>query len=295
MTVRNSKSQTVRQSQVQAAALKLKTGLASRVNTARLGNLKQRIDGLNSSQLRGAKDRFFAGAFGEGFSAGKIGTQLGQLRGTAGGRSRNPLDNLGSNLMPGRGGMLSDGEKDPKKTDEKPDGKKERGIFARVGDFFKAAFGKVVGAVGGPVAGTAFSALSAPGATGTPDGPANIGEGVKTFHRMARGEYYRKDMKTIIDGLDKVPNPEDDGGSSANVLTPENIKAIKARRKAVSEPVDDGAGSGGPVNQGATTAGRNGQVGQWVSEFGSTATRSLTSAQTKDIIARLNSRINIVK
>lgn len=294
MTVRTSKSQTVRRSQVQAAATKLKTGVASRVNTAKLGNLKQRVDGLRSSQIRGAKDRFFSGAFGAGFSAGKVGTQLGQLRGAAGGRSRNPIDNLRSNLMPGRGAQLSEDKTDPKKTDDKPTGKK-RGFWASAGDFVKSVFGSVVSAVAGPAGGTAFSALSAPGATGTPDGPANIGKGVKNFHRMARGKYYRKEMKAILKHVDKVPNPDDDGGSSAKALTSANIKAIKARRNAVSEPVDDDGGSGGPVDQGATPAGRNGQVGQWVSEVGSAATRSLTSMQIKAIAARLNSRINIVK
>lgn len=242
--------------------------------------LKTKLE-VEIAAIKDRATRFQEANFGRVTNSG-AGSQLDGLRGLAGARSRNPVDQQGLNMVTGRNGMLSE---NPAEGKGKENETKERSWKDAVSNFFSAAFGTIVGKLEFP-AFPAWGFLTAPGSTGTDDGPQNIGEGAKAFGRMRNGQYYHPGMKDVDT---EEPVPDDLANSAPVVITRGDIKGIMARRNAAVEPVDDQAGSGGPVNTGANGTGRTASLAQPVNDF--TASAAVTRFDPKGLEARIQSRI----
>lgn len=247
--------------------------------------LKAKLE-VDAGQVKDRGTRFQESNFGRSVTGGG-GSQLDALKGAESVRSRNPIDQQGLGMVTGRNGMLSD---DP--AAEKGDEGGSRSWTDAISDFASNAFGAIVGKLEFP-AFPAWSFLSGPGSTGTEDGPANIGEAVKGFGRLGRGEYYHEGMKDVDDGT-KEPLPDDTAGSGPpRLVTKGDLKGIQARLDAAKESTGEEGSSGGAINTGANGAGKTGSLIIPATEVAGRA--AVTAVDIKGIEARIQSRINIVR
>jgi hypothetical protein len=251
----------------------------------RLRNLKTNLP-VEVAQMKDAATRFQENSFGR-VVAGGAGSQLDGLRGLAGVNSRNPIDQQGLGMITDRNGMLSE---DPK-TQEGESAKDSDWVDA-ISNFASSVFGSIVGKFEHPAV-PAWSLLTAPGGTGTEDGPANIGEAVKAFGRMSNGEYYHEGMKDVDDGT-KEPVPDDTANSGGpRIITQNDIRGLEARRNAAGEPTGDEGTTGGAINTGANGAGKTAGQSEPVNDF--TPTVAVTQFDSVGLEARRMSRILIIR
>ena len=247
--------------------------------------LKAKVDGA-VTESKDRATRFQESNFGSTI-AGGAGSQLDALGGAAGAHSRNPLDQQGLGMVTGRSGMYSE---DPEagQTEESSSGS----WTDAVANFASNAFGAIVSKLEFPAL-PAWSLLTGPGSTGTDDGPENIGEAVKGFGRLGRGEYYHEGMKDVDDGT-KEPLPDDTAGSGPpRLITEDDLKGIQVRRDAAKETTGEEGSSGGAVNTGANGAGKTGSLTIPATELA--ASSAVTAVDIADIEARMLSKINVIR
>lgn len=260
-TIKRAVATTAVQPALKSAAAKLQVA-GSAINTSKLTNLKEKLDGISTDRFDDAGTRFQESAFGRVVSSPDTGGASGLEHMAGDGRSKNPLDNQPSQMKTGREAVSDD----PAASESSSTWEAAKNWFLSVigsgasGAGAKGATGNGAGAVGG----TAWGILTA---NGTPEEKKNEANGIiGLFRQGAKGtsneeasgqlEKALKEQDELGSGGEPLPeNPSGSTRTSGRHVDPSMLAPLK--RDSQSEYPDTGtsSGGGGPVNTGANGTG----------------------------------------
>jgi len=286
------------------------------MNPAKLRNLAEKLDGIDTKVAQSAADRFLTGAFGSATPGqASAGSLLDAIQTSATSSSRNPLANstLDNFRGSGQGALMDDPPADQGAgASGGSDASKSSSAWDAVKNFFGGVVGMILGGAGtttpagavagstaGAAAGTAFGVLTAN--TGSPEDKKNEANGIIGVFRQGKtgttNANEAEQLKLVDYGGTPVPEDVDNGGSGPHYVTRDMINAIAARKGAKGQPTPDDAGdtSTGPINTGADGTGKLGSLSQPINGD-ETASRvhTVTAADKIALQARITSKITLI-
>jgi hypothetical protein len=223
------------------------------INTGRLNDLKTRIDGMpsvagGSSGVRASLEKVDV-RFGAG-GGSQAGSALDGMRSSAGGNSKNPLENqsLRGRIATLPGQAASDNPSaasavDKALRDRSADARRSLGTTMTHNRNAPAGLGVCVDK---PTSVTAEQAIMLQVHLG-PSSPSG-GSQSRKYNEMQAG---------VINNFRGEPTPDGESGSSPRSITKDVVKGINARRGSHTNPNPEApSGSGGPIDGSRTAAGR---------------------------------------